>query len=296
MRPLVPLVIATIFAWLIAPSSAFAADGWRATQVAGEVRIEIAGNSAVPLTLAMTIESDALIETAASGSATLVRGEDRVVVAPNSRLRLPIDNANGFTRIIEEVGQLFFQVGKKTAPHFRVDTPLLAATVKGTSFTVTVDHKGTSVQVREGLVLVENSATTDTTYVAAGRSASVMLSQPMDLYLDHSVVPPSSLRLGDVNSRRNLTSADQAGAPRRAARSNRQSADSFAMPQIAFTAASSESHRGPASVVIDWTLSGIGVGILAAALAIIFIGTSRRRPGLIETKAKRAAGGDPQQS
>lgn len=296
MRPLLPLVIATIFMWLIAPASALAADGWRATHVAGEVRIEIAGNPAVPLTLAMTIQSDALIETAASGSATLVRGEDQVMVAPNSRLRLPVDDANGLTRIIEEFGQLFFQVGKRTAPHFRVDTPLLAATVKGTSFTVSVDHKGTSVLVREGLVLVENSASTDSTYVAAGRSASVILTQPMDLYLDHSIVPPTSLRLGDVNSRRNLMSADQAAPamPRRAVRSARGTSEttSVVMPQIAFTAASSQPHRGPASIVLDSTLSGIGVGILAAALAIIFIGSSRRRPGLVEAKAKRAAKSD----
>jgi hypothetical protein len=241
----------------------------------------------------MTIESDALIETAASGSATLVRGDDHVMVAPNSRLRLPAGDANGVTRIIEELGQLFFQVGKKTTPHFRVETPLLAATVKGTSFTVSVDHKGTSVQVSEGLVLVENAASSDATYVASGRSASVMISQPMDLYLDHSIVPPSSMRLGDLDARRNLVTADQAmpATPQRKPRSAKTNAatSTIVAPQIVFAVPSADAHRGPASAVIDSTLSGIGVGILAAALAIIFIGTRRRRPGLIATKATDAS-------
>jgi hypothetical protein len=290
MRPLLPLVVAACLAWLSAPLSANAADAWRATQVAGDVRIEVAGTAPVPLTVAMTIPSDALIETASSGSATLMRGDDSVVVAPNSRLRLPADDAKGFTRIIEEFGQLFFQVGKKTAPHFRVETPLLAATVKGTAFVVSVDSKSTNVQVREGLVLVENAASADATYVAAGRSARVAISQPMDLYLDNSVVPPAALRLGEAREWHELSGNDQAvpAIPKRD-RSAKANTDPSGAAQIMLTAASGEARRRPASVVLDSTLSGIGLGILAAALAIIFIGTSRRPPGLVEIKAKRAA-------
>ncbi|MBI1212081.1 MAG: hypothetical protein GC190_11505 [Alphaproteobacteria bacterium] len=296
MRPLLPLII-TLFAACCALSGhAAAADGWHATQVAGEVRVEIGNAPAVPLTVAMSIDRDALIETAASGSATLVRGEEHVTVAPNSRLRLPVDDGSGFTRVIEEFGHLFFQVGKKTTPHFRVETPLLAATVKGTTFSVTVDHKGANVDVSEGLVLVQNKASMDSTYVAAGRSANVILTQPETLYLDHSIVPPTGIRLRFADGElADAARAASAAAPEQASNRTvaqnrpRTSARDQSSGGLAFSTPTAEAPRSPATIVIDSTLSGIGVGILAAALAIILIGLSRRQIGLVAAKITRAA-------
>jgi hypothetical protein len=247
----------------------------------------------------MVIANDALIETAASGSATLTRGDDRIIVAPNSRLRLPAQDASGLTRVIEEFGELFFQVGKRTQPHFRVDTPLLAATVKGTSFTVAVDEKGTQVQVRDGLVLVQNSASEDATYVPAGRTASVVVTQPMDLFLDRNVVPPAKLRLGNVPSRANFSGATNSDlTPLPGGRSHSAHSDGNAelVPDMSLVMGKAPTHHSPASAALDSTLSGIGVGILAAALAIMFVGTNRRRPGLVETKARRASGDESNKS
>ena len=291
MERLSSLFIAIASLLWFAPGQALAAETWHATQVAGEVRVEIAGAPAVRLTVTMAIASDALIETAASGTATLMRGDDRVIVAPNSRLRLPADDASGFTRIIEQFGELFFQVSKRTQPHFRVEAPLLAATVKGTSFTVSVDDKGTRVQVREGLVLVQNKASADKTFVGAGRIASVVANMPLDLHLDSNIVPPSSLRLGDGNSEYR----PELAAPARLlgavlAQRRGDELNLAAGAQIAFAIPARQRHRGPASMVIDSTLSGLGVGILAAALAIIFIGTNRRRPGFVDAKSRRADG------
>jgi hypothetical protein len=289
MRPLF-LLMASVVAWTGA-GIADAADSWHATQVAGEVRVEIGSGPAVPLTVAMSIEREALIETAASGSATLVRGEEHVIIAPNSRLRLPVDDGSGLTRVIEEFGQLFFQVGKKTTPHFRVETPMLAATVKGTTFTVAVYEKGTNVSVSDGLVLVHNTASSDETYVAAGRTASVAAAEPMTLYLDHSVVPPAALRLGEARPAGFANTASAAAPELQPAREPSQHAPrpDAPVPQIALITGPRDAHRSPQSMVIDSTLFGIGVGILAAALAIVFIGTNRRPPGMVGLKAKRAA-------
>ena len=299
MRSLLPFVVSVLTALVCASGHAGAADAWHATQVAGEVRVEIGNGPAVPLTVAMAIEHDALIETAASGSATLVRGEEHVTVAPNSRLRLPADDGSGFTRIIEEFGQLFFQVGKKTMPHFRVETPMLAATVKGTSFTVTVDDKGANVEVKEGLVLVQNNASQDQTYVPAGRVASVAVAEPMTLYLDHSVVPPSALRLGDGTKRNGFMLSDGSSTvpalPRVPGSNEPEAAAPTAVPQFALTDSAREVNRKHSGGVLDSTLSGIGVGILAAALAIIFIGGSRRAPGMVSANAKRASKDEPAQ-
>lgn len=293
MRRLLPFAFSIAAAWLSATGTACAAEAWRATEVAGEVRVEIAGAQAVPLTVQMAITAEASIETAASGSATLVRGEERIVVAPNSRLRLPAEAADGFTRVIEEFGSLFFRVGKKTTPHFRVETPLLAATVKGTAFTVTVDHKGANVEVTDGLVLVQNNASADETLVPKGRSASVILNQPQALYLDRTIVPPNGVRLrlrsaddhADVGLELNGAQPRTAGGHGTSALvAQTAGAITFKVPKIT---------QSPTELVIDSTLTGVGFGIIAAALAIAFIGANWRRPGLAAAKAKRAPKGEP---
>src|SRR3546814_1605096 len=56
--------------------------------------------------------------------------------------------------IVESAGNIVFSIKKKLTPHFGVQTPYLAAVVKGTTFSVTVDGTGASVQVVEGAVEV----------------------------------------------------------------------------------------------------------------------------------------------
>jgi hypothetical protein len=294
MRSLRPLAVSMAMAWWIVPSCAVAADGWHATQVAGEVRVEIAGAQAVPLTLSMTVSGDALIETAASGSTTLVRGDDRIAVAPNTRLRLPPDDASGMTRVIEEFGALLFHVGKRTQPHFRVEAPLIAATVKGTTFTVTADESGTNVRVAEGLLFVQANASADSTYVSAGRLASVNAGQPMNLYLDRNIVPPAGLRLGGIDSSLGPARVQaEPGAPGNSvqiARSEKAGIGieaNTAAREISVGGLSSGTGRAPVGTVIDSTLTGVGFGIICAALAIVLIGAYRPRPGLVQRKAKR---------
>jgi hypothetical protein len=85
----------------------------------------------------------------------LVRGEEYLVVAPNSRIRVADPaKAGGLTQIIENFGNVIYKIKKMTMPHFAVETPFLAAVVKGTTFSVTVTEKGASVQVIEGRVEV----------------------------------------------------------------------------------------------------------------------------------------------
>ena len=56
------------------------------------------------------------------------------------------------TRVVEEFGNIVFMIKKKMTPHFEVQTPYLAAVVKGTTFSVGVSAQGTAVQVLEGAV------------------------------------------------------------------------------------------------------------------------------------------------
>ena len=93
--------------------------------------------------------------TGATGRATLVKGADYIVVAPRSQLRVPTTaEPTGFTRVIQTLGTLLFKVQHTGVPHFAVDTPMLAAVVKGTTFTVTVDKQRSAIQVTQGVVQV----------------------------------------------------------------------------------------------------------------------------------------------
>jgi hypothetical protein len=77
------------------------------------------------------------------------------VISPRSQLRLPATAApNRIMQVIQDFGTSLFRIQKKSTPHFGVQTPYLAAVVKGTTFTVTVGPEGSSVQVTEGAVQV----------------------------------------------------------------------------------------------------------------------------------------------
>uniref|UniRef100_UPI000B2D2085 FecR family protein n=1 Tax=Novosphingobium rosa TaxID=76978 RepID=UPI000B2D2085 len=96
-----------------------------------------------------------VITTGPNARAVLVRGEEYAVVAPNSRLQVADPAATGgLTQFLEKIGNVVFSVKKMANPHFGVQTPYLAAVVKGTTFSVTVKDSGASVQVVEGAVEV----------------------------------------------------------------------------------------------------------------------------------------------
>jgi uncharacterized membrane protein YgcG len=95
------------------------------------------------------------VSTGPNGRAIVVRGEEYLVVAPNSRFRIADPSRSGeMTQIVEQAGNIVYRIKKKATPHFGVQTPYLAAVVKGTTFSVTVNERGATVQVLEGRVEV----------------------------------------------------------------------------------------------------------------------------------------------
>ena len=130
-------------------------SNWIVTQKSGEVRVIRNGVQPASVSLRASLLAGDVIATGANGRAMLTRGDDYVVVAPGSRLALPDEQQQtGFTRLIQQVGTMLYKVRRTGVPHFEVKTPMLAAVVKGTTFTVVVDEKGAAVQVTEGVVEV----------------------------------------------------------------------------------------------------------------------------------------------
>ena len=166
-------IIAAALLFALPSQSALAGDGWRIVDTAGDVKAGGAGFMTVALTNNQALPADAWVETKATGRAVLVRGLESIVVGPNSRVQLPKNEVNGNTQVLQTMGSALYQIGKQPKPHFQVDTPYLAAVVKGTKFTVTVDGDDASVAVSEGLVEVSTPDRSDVEFVPPGFTASV---------------------------------------------------------------------------------------------------------------------------
>lgn len=154
-------------------SAAKAAPAWQVSEVSGNVKLTENGRSRAA-TKGALLASGAMITTAQGSRAVIVRGQEFVVISPATQLRVPeATSRNPIVQLIEDFGSAIFRIEKKSAPHFGVQTPYLAAVVKGTTFTVTVGPDGGKVQVTEGAVEVSTPDGGASDLVTAGGSASV---------------------------------------------------------------------------------------------------------------------------
>ncbi|HEV2043411.1 MAG TPA: FecR family protein, partial [Sphingomicrobium sp.] len=156
MQRLILLIVATfIFMAVPATAAGTAADMWRVSQTSGDVRVIHNRLQPAAARIDAALSPGDVVMTGATGRATLTRGGDYIVIAPGSRLLLPANSQQkGMTSLIQEIGTMLFKVRSTGKPHFRVDTPMLAAVVKGTTFTVIVGVDRSAVQVIEGAVQV----------------------------------------------------------------------------------------------------------------------------------------------
>ena len=169
-------LVALIFLWLSLATAAFA-DDWKIREVSGAVRVTLPARNPASATVGQTLPIGTSITTGGNGRATMTNGQQRIVVGPNSRTTLAPEQG-GVTRILQDLGSALFQVDRQGRPHFRVETPLLAAVVKGTTFTVSVDPLGDRVHVAEGLVEVRSNSSNVAGDVAAGATGVVTRDQP----------------------------------------------------------------------------------------------------------------------
>jgi uncharacterized membrane protein YgcG len=140
-------------------TTAFAGvPGWTISESSGAVSVVSGGAARVSTRAASrgtVLAAGDIVATGAKGRAVIIRGQEYLVVSPNSRIRVADPSrGGGMTQIIEQNGNVIYKIKKMSTPHFAVETPFLAAVVKGTTFSVTVTESGASVQVIEGRVEV----------------------------------------------------------------------------------------------------------------------------------------------
>ena len=156
-------------------SGALAAeDGvWSVSKAAGEVWVATNGAQQVSLNQQDALKPGDTIRTGRNGRVLLVRGEETILISPNSVVGLPAETKEGLsTTIIQQAGSILLEVEKRNVKHFEVETPYLAAVVKGTQFSVTVNAGSTRVGVLRGQVKVSDFKTGQIAQVMPGQAAT----------------------------------------------------------------------------------------------------------------------------
>ncbi len=158
-----------------AASIAHAGDGeaWSVSKSSGEVWMTATGAQTVSLSQQDVLKPGDTIRTGRNGRVLLVRGAETILVSPNSAIGLPTENKDGLsTTIVQQAGSILLEVEKRNVKHFEVETPYLAAVVKGTQFRVSVNAASTSIEVIRGQVEVADFRSGQVAQVMPGQLAT----------------------------------------------------------------------------------------------------------------------------
>ncbi len=165
------LLMAACVAALVACSPAFA-DDWVVIKLRGGVEQQIEGNWA-ELKRGDVVSDDRPIRTLADGHVDLQRDQEVVTMGASTQIRIHDQTGARFTTVEQSSGSVEVDAEIRNVQHFSVETPYLAAVVKGTHFIVTAAPTGGSVTVSRGFVAVVSKASQHSTTVTVGQTASV---------------------------------------------------------------------------------------------------------------------------
>ena len=172
--PHVSRALATVF-MLATTSVAFAADGgdWTVSKSSGEVWLAGSGVQQASLKQEDVLKPGDTVRTGRTGRVLLKRGDEMILISPNSVVGVPAQKKEGLsTTIMQQAGSILLDVEKRNVKHFEVETPYLAAVVKGTQFRVTVNAGKTTVDVVRGQVEVADFKSGQIAQVMAGPHAT----------------------------------------------------------------------------------------------------------------------------
>lgn len=151
---------------------------WQIVEMEGAVRTAQPMGGMQLVSTGGTLDAGAVLTTGMNGRAVLARGDQTIIVGPSSRMSLPAAEEAGMTRVLQDLGTLLFKVDKREKQHFRVETPVIAAVVKGTTFTVSASGDSHAVHVAEGAVEVSSRNGASRQLVTAGLTARVFTNNP----------------------------------------------------------------------------------------------------------------------
>lgn len=159
--------------------SALAAD-WQIANVSGKA-YRLTGGAWVRVTANDGFALGDTVKTLGSGTLTLTRAGVTVTISPNSQVLIKERLDGKFTDVIQTAGTADVEVDPKKRIRLAVETPYMAAVVKGTVFTVSTfdGYSQTSVKRgRVGVIDVTNRMEAD---ITAGQTATSGEDQPLSL-------------------------------------------------------------------------------------------------------------------
>ena len=160
---------------------------WRISKSSGDVWVTTSEVQQASLTDEAILQPGANIRTGQTGRALLVRGKESILISPNSIISIPRETKKGLpTTIIQQAGSILLDVEKRNVKHFEVETPYLAALVKGTQFRVAINKDDTRVDVLRGQVEVSDFKSGQYALVQPGQAGTVSAEGPGGLTLSGS--------------------------------------------------------------------------------------------------------------
>ena len=177
-EPMLKLGTTVFTSLLLATVSPASAEDWIADRLRGQVEI-FADGDWTPLVRGDSIQDAAKIRTASAGRVEFHRGEETISLGGNTEIVLNQVETQRMTRIVQVWGTVTIEAEKRNVQHFSVQTPVMAAIVKGTQFTVTYRNGLTKVDVEEGIVEVRDFATNTSVDLRPGQSAAASQMRPV---------------------------------------------------------------------------------------------------------------------
>ncbi|MGZ2426143.1 hypothetical protein [Rhizobium laguerreae] len=172
MSTIFRILIAALF--LLSTAAFAAAEDWRVVKATDQAKYTVDRTNWLDLSPGDVVPNRAWVSTGPRGRVQLARGVESITFHPNTLASIA---TNGFfskkTEVVQQVGSLDLEIEKRSQPHTTVQTPYLAAVVKGTIFHVTVGKAKASVSVDRGLVQVTSFASGQQSNVGPRQSATV---------------------------------------------------------------------------------------------------------------------------
>jgi len=174
IRILIRLTLAlalTALLGLAATGSALA-DEWLVTKLRGKA-LELVGDSWQPLERGDIVADARVLRTLANARIELRRGGERLELGPDTQVQIHDRDGRRYTVVQQYFGTVSVEAEARRIEHLAVQTPYLAAVVKGTRFEVRSGKTSSEVRVLRGHVQVEDRITHARVVIAAGQQASV---------------------------------------------------------------------------------------------------------------------------
>ncbi len=156
------------------------ADDWVAAKLRGRVLERIDGTWHA-ISRGDLVPDGHAVRTIGNSRVLLVRGKETIELGPNTLIEIQDRDGELFTTVRQAFGEVKVEADVRNVEHFAVETPHLAAVVKGTVFVVRSGRSGAQVAVERGRVAVEGTGDHSTTVVAAGQSVRAEAGSPLEV-------------------------------------------------------------------------------------------------------------------